>query len=329
MKGFVLEKFGTPPIFGERELPIPELKPGHLLVEVAATSVNPVDYKIADGTLEPLAPPLPRVLQTDMSGVVAAVGEDAPGFKVGDRVFGVTGGVGATQGSLADFQLVDARLVAHVPRNIALEEAAALPLVAITATEAIAHLQPLNGKRVLITGGAGGVGHIAVQLAKNAGAQVFATASGAKADLLRGLGVDFVINREMPIAEIIEQYTDGKGFDAIFDTVGGTVLADSFRLAKLHGTVVTTLALGNFDLSTVHERALSFHVIFMLIPLLHNIGRERHSKILADIAAQVDAGQVKPIIDASRFTFEQTAEAHLFAQSGKQTGKVLIVKRPH
>lgn len=146
MKAFVLEKFGTPPVFGERELPIPELKPGHLLVEVAATSVNPVDYKIADGTLEPLAPPLPRILQTDMSGVVAAVGEDVPGFKVGDRVFGVTGGVGTTQGSLADFQLVDARLVAHAPRNIALEDAAALPLVSITATEAITHLQPLNEK---------------------------------------------------------------------------------------------------------------------------------------------------------------------------------------
>ena len=175
MQAIVIEQFGQPNVFESIDLPMPEILPHHVLIRVAATSVNPVDTKIRQGVVADIAPDFPAVLHGDVAGVIAAVGDGVDTFAVGDEVYACAGGVQGTGGALAEYLLADANLVAHKPKSLTMAEAAALPLVSITAWEGLierAQLQP--GQSVLIYGGTGGVGHIGIQLAKWAGATVYA-----------------------------------------------------------------------------------------------------------------------------------------------------------
>lgn len=325
MRAFVIDQFGGPDVFHDAELPRPEPAAGEVLIRVAATSVNPVDYKVRSGAGAALAPPFPAILHGDVAGTVAAVGEGASGFAEGDEVYGCVGGVGKVQGVLADFAVADARLVAQRPRTITMAEAAALPLVAITAWEGFDKAKIGEGQRVLVHGGTGGVGHVALQLAKACGAEVTATCSSdEKADLALELGADHVVNyRDVPVEEYVGQLTGGRGFDVVFDTVGGENLQRSLAAARWNGSVVNIQARGQHDLGLAHLRALSIHVVFMLIPILHDVGRERHGRILAEVAKLVDAGRLRPLVDPHEFTFEQIGEAHAHAESGRAVGKVV------
>lgn len=327
MRAWVIQAHGGPDVFKPIDLPTPEPGPGEVRIRVAATSVNPVDIKIRSGAAEALCPPKPAVLHGDVSGTIDAAGEGVKGFAPGDAVYGCVGGYGAVQGALSDLVIADHRLIAHAPKSIALTRCAALPLVTITAQEGLDKLGKLDGQHLLVHGGAGGVGHLIIQLAKTRGATVTATVSSAhKADHAIQLGADHTIKyQDETVEQYVERLTNNLGFDAVFDTVGGANISSSIQAAKLNGKVACIQGRGTIDGGLLHMRGASLHLVFMLIPILHHTGRDRHGAILSNAASLVDAGKLKPLIDEHLFTFDQISEAHAHAQSGKQLGKVLVV----
>lgn len=255
------------------------------------------------------------------------MGEGVTEFKVGDEVFGCAGGFKGTGGALAEFMLADADLLAHKPKNLTMEEAAALPLVAITAWEALfnrAHLVP--GQDILIHAATGGVGHIAIQLAKWQGATVYTTASSQeKLEIGTRLGADVTINyREESVHDYVQKYTAGKGFDVVFDTVGGENLDRSFEAAAVHGTVAAIAARSTHDLSPVHSKGLSLHVTFMLLKILNKDMHKQYGEILKKVAKVVEEGKLRPLVHPNIFTFDEVSKAHEYMESGKAIGKIVL-----
>ena len=273
MQAMILSEYGDNAEFQTAELPRPSVKAGHVLVRVAATSVNTIDTMIRQLGQEnlPLSPDLPAVLGMDFAGTVEAVGEGVTDFAPGDEVFGCAGGLAELQGALADYILADARLIARKPGALSMREAAALPLVGITACEGLQRANVHPGQKVLVHGGAGGVGHVAVQLAKYFGAEVYATGTGeAQLAAIEQLGATAIDFQAETVADYVDRYTDGAGFDVIFDSVGGANITNSFDAAALNGQVTTTVSMLEIDLTAAHFKGLTLHVVFMLIPMLHN-----------------------------------------------------------
>ena len=326
MKAMVLNEYGENAEFQPTELPQPSVKAGYVVVRVAATSVNTVDTMIRRmGKELPLSPDLPAVLGMDFAGTVEAVGEGVTGFAPGDEVYGCAGGLAGLQGALAEYMLADARLIAHKPKTLSMREAAALPLVGITAYEGLQRAGVHAGQKVLVHGGAGGVGHVAVQLARHFDADVYATASGGKPmQIIERYGATPIDYKTEKVADYVAKHTDGAGFDVVFDSVGGANMTNSFEAAALNGQVVTTVALLELDLSPAHFKGLSLHVVFMLIPMLYDHRREDHGAILARLAGIVDAGAIKPLLDEQQFGMEQVGEAHDLLTSGQAIGKVVV-----
>ena len=328
MKSQIIQSFGEPSVFQLKEVLKPELQPGHVLIHVMATSVNPIDCKVRSGAVPAVAPEFPAILHGDVAGVVTAVGEDVTAFKIGDEVFGCAGGFkGTTGGALAEFMLADADLLAHKPKNLTMEEAAALPLVSITAWEALFNRAKLtSGQTILIHGATGGVGHIAIQLAKWAGATVYTTASSQeKLAIGTRLGADGTINyREESVLDYVQTYTNGKGFDVVFDTVGGENLNRSFEAAAIDGTVLAIAARSTHDLSPMHAKGLSLHVTFMLLKILNKEMHKQHGDILKKIAKIVEDGKLHPLLDANSFTFDEVSKAHEYMESGNAIGKIVL-----
>ncbi|MEM9345130.1 MAG: zinc-binding dehydrogenase [Planctomycetota bacterium] len=342
MRAWVIEEHGGPEVFKEIELPTPEPGPGEVRIKVAATSVNPVDYKIRSGAAEALCPPKPAVLHGDVSGTIDELGAGVRGYKIGDEVFGCVGGCGSLQGTLADYVIADLKQIQRAPRSIPLVKAAALPLVSITAYEGLvkADIDNLDERTfVLVHGGTGGVGHMAIQAFKAEGAVVATTVgSNEKAAIAKELGADYVINYK---EENVEQYTErltssewhqhmGKklyklGFDIVFDTVGGTNIPASIEAVRPNGQVICIQGRTEIDGGLLHAKGVSLHLVFMLIPLIYCTTGLFHANLLATVRRHVDDGKIKPLIDPKRFTFDQIAEAHAYAESGKQVGKVLVV----
>ena len=326
MKAIILPEHGGPALFRVEEIPKPEVKPGHVLIQVAASSVNPVDFKIRQGLI-PIGPELPGILHGDMAGVVEEVGEDVDGFVPGDEVYGCIGGFKDLPGVLADYALADARLLAKKPSNLSMTEAAALPLVTITAWNALMDRAKVReGQKVLVHAAAGGVGHVGLQLAKAAGAEVHVTASSdEKIALGKSLGADVGINyKEHSVEEYVAEHTGGDGYDVVFDTVGTTRLDDSFQAAKIGGTVVSIAARSTHDLTNVHVRGLTLHVVFMLLPLARNVGRERHGAILKEATQLAEAGKLRPHLHTEVFPFERVGDAHALLESGGALGKIAL-----
>ena len=327
MKAVVIRQFGSPNNFQEIDLPIPEILPNTVLIQVAATSVNPVDFKIRKGVAQSIAPNFPAILHGDVAGIIEAVGEGCDRFQVGDEVYGCAGGVKNLGGALAEYMLADADLVALKPKSISMTEAAALPLVSITAWEGLidrARIQP--GQKVLVYGATGGVGSIGVQLAKWAGAKVYAlVSSDEKSAIAYRLGADVTINyQQQSVEEFVAQYTDGQGFDVVFDTVGDDNLQNAFKAAKPNGTVVSIVSLSSQDLTLLHAKGLTLHLVYMLIPMLSGVNRAYHSKILSQLAQLVDEGKVRPLMDSKIFNIAEVAAAHEHAESGRAIGKVVL-----
>ena len=326
MKAMALNEHGDNAEFQLTELPQPSVKSGHVVVRVAATSVNTVDTMIRQmGKDLPLSPDLPAVLGMDFAGTVEAVGDGVTDFVPDDEVYGCAGGLADLQGTLAEYMLADAKLIAHKPKTLSMREAAALPLVGITAYEGLQRAGARAGQKVLVHGGAGGVGHVAVQLAKHFGADVYATGSGGKKmDVIEKYGATAIDYKTEKVADYVAKHTDGAGFDVVFDSVGGANMTNSFEAAALNGHVTTTVSLLELDLTPAHFKGLSLHVVFMLIPMLYDHKREEHGAILAKLAEIVDAGALKPLLDEMQFRLEEVGKAHDRLTSGQATGKVVV-----
>ncbi len=324
MRALVLESANAP--FVSRQLARPVAGPGQVLVEIAASSVNPLDTKIRAGAAGHAKHPLPGVLGMDLAGTVRAVGAGVERFRVGDQVYGLTGGIGGLQGSLAEYAAVDADLLAHKPANLAMREAAALPLIAITAWEGLVDRARTHaGQKVLVHGGAGGVGHVAVQIAVALGAEVFATVSPAQFDVVRRFGATPIDHTSTTVEDYVGQHTGGEGFDVIYDTVGGPVLDASFRAAReYHGHVVSALGWGTHALAPLSFRAATYSGVFTLLPMLTGRGRQHHGEILAEVARLVEAGKLVPLMDARRFTLDTALDAHDIVANGQARGKIVV-----
>ena len=326
MKAMTLTEYGPDATFVETQMPRPTATPGHVVLRVKATSVNTIDMMIKDmGSDLPLSPALPAVLGMDFAGVIEELGDGVTGFSVGDEVYGCAGGLADLQGALAEFMLADSRLIARKPQSLSMREAAALPLVGITAWEALHRARVDADQTVLVQGGAGGVGHIAVQLAHHLGAHVSATGTGAEQmRVIKGFGARPIDFKTAKIDDYVAEHTGGKGFDVVFDTVGGPNMINSFAAAALNAHVATTVALSEIDLSPAHFKGLSLHVVFMLLPMLHDVNRAAHGEILTRLADLVDGGAVRPLLDDHRFAIDQVGDAYAHLKSGQALGKVVV-----
>lgn len=328
MQAMVVEAPGSVDAFQLKDVEKPEVRSGHLLIEIRATSVNPIDTKVR-GKQIPFSPDYPAILHVDFAGIVSEVPDDITTFKVGDSVYGVGGGIkGTIGGALAQFLLVDANLVSLMPSNLSFAEAASLPLVSITAWEALLDkLKISSGQTLLIHGGLGGVGHIAAQLGKHFGAIVHTTVSSDNdAELSKKFGADYAINyKSTAVEEYVERFTSDKGFDFILDTVGGSNLERSFEAAKLNGSIACIAAAGNRDLTRMHAKGLSLHWILMLIPLMTGNGRDHYGKILFEIKKLVESGEIKPLIHEKTFNWKQVSLAHKAVENKEQKGKVVVL----
>jgi len=326
MKAMIINQYGQDAKFELSEVEKPKAGSGEVLVKIAASSVNTVDTMIrAMGKDLPLSPDAPALLGMDFAGTVEELGDGVSGFSVGDEVYGCAGGLAALPGTLTEYISADNRLIAHKPKNLSMREAAALPLVAITAYEGLERAGVKAGQKVLVHGGSGGVGHIALQLAKNLGAEVFSTGGGDKqTQLIEKLGATPINYKTEQVEDYVQKHTGGAGFDVVYDSVGGENMINSFNAAALNGHVVTTVSLLELDLTLAHFKGLSIHVVFMLIPMLHNYKREDHNRILKAVAEIAEAGNLTAVVDENKYSLEEVAKAHARLTSGEGMGKVVV-----
>jgi NADPH:quinone reductase len=330
MKAITFAQPGDPDVLTMQDWPEPRIqRPTELLIQLKAAGVNPIDTKLRSrGTFYPER--MPAILGCDGAGIVVAVGEQVSQFSVGDEVYFCWGGLGAETGTYAEFAVVDQRNVALKPKSLSFAEAAAVPLVMITAWEALcdrARIQP--GQRVLIHAGAGGVGHVAVQIAKLKGARVCTTVSSeAKASFVEQLGAELAINyRQTNFAAAVLDWTAGEGVDIVFDTVGGSVFSQSFAATRIYGDVVTLLdSAPETDWKTARSRNLRLSFELMLTPLLKGLvtAQQHQVDILTQAAQWIDAGQLK-IHLGKTFPLGAAADAHRFLEAGSVTGKVCLL----
>ena len=324
MKALILESYNTPFELKEIATPVPEH--GEVLVKIKASGVNPLDLKIVAGAAGHAQTRLPAILGIDLAGVVEAVGKGVTQFEAGDEVYGMTGGIAGVPGSLAQYAAVDADLLALKPRNLSMREAAALPLNFITAWEALVDRAQVGfGKTVLVHGGAGGVGNLAVQLAKSKGATVFATVSPEKAALVESHGVIAIDHTRLSVEEYMLAYTNEEGFDIILDTVGGSVLDASFKAVRRYtGHVVSMLGWGTHSLAPLSFRGASYSGVFTLYPLISGKGRALHGAILREATLLAEAGEIKPLVNSHVYTLSTIGEAYRAVTGKAVTGKVIV-----
>lgn len=331
MKAVMLTDAGGVELLKLIEVPDPVLKePQDVLVRLHASGLNPVDYKLRrKGGFYPNR--LPLILGCDGAGVVQAVGEAVTKFKIGDEVFFFNGGMGGDeQGNYAELTIVHQDYLAAKPKSLSMVEAASVPLVWLTAWEALFERCSLQtGETILIHGGAGGVGYIAIQIAKYAGATALTTISNPeKAEFARSMGADHCINyKEENFVDRVLDLTSGKGVDIVFDTIGGQVFADSFPAVKIYGHVVTLdeINFSKDEVKVAKLRNLTLSYELMLTPMHFKMreARVRQTGMLDEAARLIDAGQVKVFVN-NIFTLDEIAQAHHVVESGHSVGKTVI-----
>ncbi len=322
MKAYVVETVDGP--FRAVDTPTPLPAQDQVLVNIHASGVNPLDTKIRSGQGGHANQPLPAVLGLDMAGVVHAVGAGVTAFRPGDEVFGMVGGVGGLQGTLAEFIAADAALLAPKPKTLSMREAAALPLVTITAWEGLVDRAGVrDGHTVLVHAGAGGVGYAAVQIALAFGARVFATVSDDKRPVIEALGAT-PVDRYASVEAYVAEHTGGEGFDIVYDTVGGPVLDASFAAVKRYtGHVLSCLGWGAHSLAPLSFRAATYSGVFTLLPLLTGAQRAHHGHILERASGLADKHQLKPLLAEERFGPTDIAAAYDLVARGSK-GKVVV-----
>lgn len=321
MKAFLVETPDGP--FRIVDLPKPTPSGNTVLVKIAASGINPLDTKIRAGQGGHAKQPLPAILGLDMAGIVESVGSGVTAFAPGDEVYGMVGGVAGLQGTLAEYIAADVPLLAHKPKALTMRQAAALPLVTITAWEGLVDRANVRANQtVLIHAGAGGVGYAAIQIALARGAKVFTTISADKREIVEALGA-IAIDRNKPVADYVDQYTAGEGFDIVYDTLGGPVLDASFLAVKRYtGHVVSCLGWGTHALAPLSIRAATYSGVFTLLPLLSGNGRANHGHILQQAATLADSRKLKPLLAEQNFGSDIAAAFDAVAKGSK--GKVVL-----
>jgi len=306
MKAVRIHQYGGREVLSLDEIPVPDIAPDEVLVRVVAASINPVDWKVRAGYLAQMIPhQLPLTLGWDVSGVVVASGSEVTQWQAGDAVYSRPDL--ARNGTYAEFVAIRANECARKPRTISHVEAASLPLAGITAWEAMMYTARVRaGQRVLVHAGSGGVGSLAIQLVKAAGATVIATASGRNRALVESLGVDqFVDYTTTKAADAVEPV------DAVFDTIGGEVQEASWSLLKPGGIQVSIIN----PPDEAKAAAIGVRAGFVFIG--------PNAPVLDKLAAMVDGGSLRPIVGAE-FALEDIAAAHALSESGRAVGKIVL-----
>jgi len=305
MKIIRIHEYGGPENMVLEDSPAPEAGPGQLLIKVAASSVNPVDWKICAGVLKALPNfALPLTPGGDITGTVAVVGEEVEGWTRDDEVYAYIGLVGA----YAEFVAIDASIVARKPTKLTFEQAACLPLAGLTAWQGLAKDgRDLAGLHVLVHGAAGGVGSFAVQIAKAKGARVTATASAKNAEFVLGLGAEQVV--DFRLTPVSAQPAD---IDIVIDCVGDTAAFETWKLIREGGSL-TRVAMSRDDPKPAEDAGVR----------VFKIQVQPNAAQLAEIAALVEAGAIRPVI-AQTFPFAEVAQANALSKTGHVLGKIAL-----
>ncbi len=312
MKAVIINDFGGPEVFEQKELDKPKPGPNELLVKVHATSINPVDYKIREnGSWAGIKPP--TVIGYDAAGVVEEVGSGVELFEVGDEVF-YTPEIFGRQGTYAEYHLVSEAIVVRKPKNLDFKEAASIPLAGCTAWDSLITAGLIQiPDTVLIHGGSGGVGTLAIQLAKAAGAKVITTCNGKYKGLVKELGADLAIDyKTEDFVEAINDSTGGEGANLVFDCVGGETLAKSIDVTAEFGRMATIVNTEG-DLNKAKSKNISIHYVFM----------QRNYQTMENLKKMIEREQMKPVID-SVMPLEKVAEAQKKLEDGGVKGKIVV-----
>jgi NADPH2:quinone reductase len=330
MKAVVMKDAGGPEVLELQEVPRPTLKKDtELLVRLHAAGINPIDTKLRQrGSMYP--DKSPTILGCDGAGVIEAVGEAVDHFQVDDEIYFCQGGLGGPSGNYGEYAVVDERFVAKKPASVSFAQAAAAPLVLITAWESLYDRARVDaGQQVFIQAGAGGVGHVAIQLAKLKSAEVCTTVSSEeKAAFVRNMGADLAINyKQKDFVEAVLEWTEGEGVDVAFDTIGGELFEKTFPAVRIYGDLVTILAPDpKTNWKIARNRNLRISLELMLTPMLEEnvYYQEEQAAILRDCARMIDKGQLK-IQLTKTFPLAEAAEAHALLETGSMTGKLVLV----
>lgn len=320
MKAMILKSFGGPDSFELSDVPKPVPQAGQVLVRVHATSINPLDYQVRRGDYPDLVP-LPAITGHDVSGVVEAIGPGVSAFAPGDEVW-YTPQIFDGQGSYAEYHVAAESIIARKPASLSHLETASLSLVGGTVWEALTVRAVLRvGESILIHGGAGGVGHVAIQVAKAMGARVFTTVREANADFVRSLGADVVIDyTQEDYVEAIMRETAGHGVDVVFDTIGGDTLSRSADVLAQLGRVVSIVDIAQpQNLVQAWGKNASYHFVFT---------RQNRGK-LDELSALVERGQLRPHVGAVYSLADiPLAHARLESANNGLLGKIAIAVEP-
>ncbi len=329
MRAVLMTAVGGPDVLKLAEVPEPEITGEHdVKVRLHAAGINPVDYKLrAGGTIGGM---LPAVLGWDGAGVVESTGTAVTRFRPGDAVYFCEGGFGPTPGTYQEVKIVDERYLARKPERLSFAEAAAAPLVTITAWEAQRErARVTDGQLVLVQAGAGGVGHMSVQIARLAGARVATTVTpGLKTDLARDLGAELCIDyRHEDVGARLRAWTGMDGADVVHDTVGGKTFTACFSLTRPYGDLVSNVESRWEDEAVTAMQQRNLRVSFTWMPAPSVLGwpeqRERQRRILDQAATHFDAGELHVVVGAT-YPLAQAADAHRALEAGQITGKAVL-----
>lgn len=287
------------------DAPIPHLNADDVLVKVHASSINPVDWKVREGYLKDFMPhKLPLILGWDFAGEIVALGEQVTGWKIGDAVYSRPDI--ARDGAYAEYIAVRTSEIARKPQSLNWQQAAAVPLAALTAWQSLYEIAKLKeGERVLIHAGSGGVGSFAIQLAKLRGAYVYTTSSSRNIEWVKNLGADEVIDYTS------RDFSQLRDVDVVFDTVGGEVMDKSWQTLKRGGRLVSIIS--NPDVQTAEQHGVTPLFCFV----------QPNAAQLAELAALFDAEKLQVVID-SVFDLKELAKAHEKSESGRARGKIVV-----
>lgn len=306
MKTVRIHEYGNADVLHIEEIPVPQIASDELLIKIHAASVNPVDWMVREGYLKDMhLHKLPLTLGQDFSGTVEKVGNSVTGFKVGDDVFGRPSL--ERDGSYAEFIEVKATEVALMPKTITYDEAATLPVAGTTAWETLINLAKIKkGQRVLILGSSGGVGSLAIQIARNKECYVIGTTSNANLDFVKSLGADEVIDyKSQDFSQLLSD------IDVVLDTVGGENQEKAFKVMKRGGVLVSTV--NKPDQKMADQYGVRCENV--------SVGPNAH--ILNELRTLVEMGQIHPVIDKV-YRLEDAKQAQNYSQSGKVRGKIVL-----
>ncbi|MFB8796016.1 MAG: NAD(P)-dependent alcohol dehydrogenase [Microcoleus sp.] len=311
MKAVVFDRYGSVEVLQYRELSKPTIKPDQLLVRVRASSVNPVDWKIRQGHVQLLSGfNFPRIVGSDISGVVEEIGREVSKFQPGDEVYTFLNPL--TGGACAEYCAVPESAAAIKPQNITHTEAATVPIAGLTALQALRDLGEIQaGKKVLINGASGGVGIFAVQIAKAMDAVVTGVCSAKNRDFVNNLGADFVLDyAEVDFTKQTQKY------DIILDAVGKKTFAECENVLQTDGVYISTLP--SFD--NLVPMFLSW---FVPGKKAKSIVANANNSDLGVLRELIESGKVEPIVDRT-YSLAEVAAAHAYSETGRAVGKIAI-----